>query len=212
MIHLVWRALHGSGWWGGVLFAGLLLSPFGASIVLGTALLPRSMQALPLVAGAVWFLCALTFTRTAARNAVLVGAALLLTVWNSGVTSRLYDLELTTYEVDRGIATAIVERLAADGWDGGAVPLITIGIRPPTVLEDIGDTDAFGYPLFNEYGRGGRSIPFMEAVGYSFAVPTFEDRARALVIAETMPDWPADGAVVLQEGLAIVRFAEPTVP
>ncbi len=212
MIHLIWRAVHGSGWWGSILFAGLLLSPFGASMMLGTALLPRSMQALPLVAGAIWVLWALTIPRTAARNAILIVATLTLTMWHSGVTSRLYYAELTTYEVDRGIASAIVERLAADGWDGTPVPLLTIGARPRTVIEDIDRADAFGYPLFNEYGSGGRSVPFMGAVGHSFIFPTLEDRARALTIAEGMPDWPADGAVVLRDGLAVVRFAEPTVP
>jgi hypothetical protein len=211
MVHLVWRALHGANWWGFVLFASLVLSPFGASVLLGTALLPRSMQALPLVAGAVWVLCALTCSRAAARHAVLIAAALVLTLWHSSVTSRLYHVELTTYEVDRGIASAIVERLAARGWDGASVPLVTVGARPPTVIEDIDNADAFGYPLFNELGSGGRSIPFMKAMGFSFEYPTLEDRAKALTIAEAMPDWPADGAVVLQDGLAIVRFAEATV-
>jgi hypothetical protein len=170
------------------------------------------MQALPLVAGAIWVLGALMLPRTVPRTALLIAATLVLTVWHSGVTSRLYYVELTTYEVDRGIASAIVERLAADGWDGTSVPLVTVGLRPRTQIEDIDGADAFGYPLFNEYGRGGRSIPFMAAVGYSFDVPTLLDRANALTIAEAMPDWPADGAVVLQDGLAIVRFAEPTVP
>lgn len=212
MVHLVWRALHGAGWWGIVLFTGMLLSPFGASMLLGTALLPRSMQAMPLVAGAVWVLWALTFARVAARRVVLVSAALVLTVWHSSVTSRLYYVELTTYETDRSIASAIVERLATRGWDGAPVPLVTVGARRPTLIEDIDNADAFGYPLFNELGRGARSIPFMAAMGFSFDYPTNDDRAKALKIAEEMPDWPADGAVVLRDGLAIVRFAQATVP
>ena len=31
------------------------------------------------------------------------------------------------------------------------------------------------------------------------------------MVVESMPDWPAQDAVTLRDGLAIVRFAEPAV-
>ena len=120
LLQLAADAIRGSSWWNVVLLLGLFLTPFGASIALGTALPQRAMHAMPLVAGAVWLLWALTFRRNGLRTGILVVATILLTVWHSGVTSHLYYVELTTFETDRLIASAVAERLTGQGWDGSA--------------------------------------------------------------------------------------------
>ena len=212
MLQLVARALHGQSWWPVVLLVGLILMPFGTSILLGTALPPRAMHAMPLVAGAVWLLWSLAFRRSAIRTTILVVATIALTVWHSGVTSHLYYVELTTFETDRLIATSIAERLAHQGWDGSSVPTVSVGTRPRTLIEDIDDGDAFGLSSFNELQGGIRAVAFMQAMGHPFAFPSPEQRADALADAESMPNWPDQDAVMLRDGVAIVRFAAPTAP
>jgi hypothetical protein len=212
LLHLAARTFRGSSWWPIVLLAGLLLAPFGTSILLGSALPQRAMHALPVVAGAVWFLWALAFRAAAIRRAILVVAAIALTVWHSGVTSHLYYVELTTFETDRLIASSIAERLARQGWDGSSVPIVSVGTRPRTLIEDIERGDAFGLSSFNELQGGIRAVAFMQAMGHRFAFPSPGQRADALLVAESMPDWPDEGAVALHDGVAIVRFSEPTVP
>ena len=212
LLQLVARALHGSSWWAVVLLLGLVLTPFGTSILLGTALPQRAMHAMPLVAGAVWLLWSLVFRRSTIRTAILVVATIALTVWHSGVTSHLYYVELTTFETDRLIASSIAERLARQGWDGSSVPIVSVGTRPRTLIEDIDHGDAFGVPFFNELDNGMRTVVFMQAMGHKVAFPSPEQRADALAIAESMPDWPDQDAVTFHDGVAIVRFGEPMAP
>lgn len=212
LVQLVARGFRGSGWWPVVLFIGLVLAPFGTSILLGAALPQRAMHAMPLVAGAVWLLWSLAFRHPATRRAILVVALIALTVWHTGVTSHLYYVEVTTFETDRLIASSIAERLARQGWDGSSVPIVSVGTRPRTLVEDIDGGDAFGLSSFNELQGGIRAVAFMQAMGHPLAFPSSEQRAEALTVAESMPDWPAQGAVRLHDGVAIVRFAEPTAP
>ena len=87
-----------------------------------------------------------------------------------------------------------------------------MGTRPRTLIEDIDHGDAFGMPLFNELNDGTRTAAFMQAMGHPFEFPSPEQRADALAIAESMPDWPDQDAVTLHDGVAIVRFAQPTEP
>ena len=115
LLQLAADAFRGSSWWNVVLLLGLLLTPFGASIALGTALPQRAMHAMPLAAGAVWLLWAIIFRRNGLRTGILVVATILLTVWHSGVTSHLYYVELTTFDTDRLIASAVAERLTGQG-------------------------------------------------------------------------------------------------
>lgn len=212
LLQLVARAFRGSSWWPVLLLVGLILAPFGTSILLGSALPQRAMHAMPLVAGAVWLLWALAFRHPAIRRSILVLATIALTVWHSGVTSHLYYVELTTFETDRLIASSIAERLARQGWDGSSVPIVSVGTRPRTLIEDIDHGDAFGLSFFNELQGGIRAVAFMQAMGHPFAFPSPGQRADALAIAESMPDWPDQDAVTLHDGVAIVRFAEPTAP
>ena len=89
-------------------------------------------------------------------------------------------------------------------------PIVSAGTRPRTTIEDIEGGDAFGVTFFNELHSGIRVVAFMQVMGHPVGFPTPEQRAEALAYAESMPDWPAQGSVTLRDGVAIVRFAEPS--
>ena len=92
-------------------------------------------------------------------------------MWHSGVTSHLYYVELTTFETDRLIASAVVERLTGQGWDGSSIPFVSVGTRPRTLIQDIEGGDAFGLSFFNEWQGGIRATAFMQAMGHPFGSP-----------------------------------------
>lgn len=201
------RALKGAGWWPVLLAVSLILAPFALGVALGGEQLIRTMQVLPLVAGSVWLLVALALPPRRPVVGALIGAAVLLTIWHASINGRLFWAELTTYENDRLIAAAIVERLAADGWDGETIPIVSVGRRSPTPIEDHADDEAIGRSLFST-GGGLRTPPLMITLGYPLWFATPEERAAAHEHARTMPDWPADGSVVLKDDIAIVRFSD----
>jgi hypothetical protein len=170
------------------------------------------MHALPLVAGAVWLLWALALRPSVTRSAILVSATMALALWHSGVTSHLYYVELTTFETDRLIASSIAERLVRQGWDGSSIPIVSVGTRPRSLIEDIDQGDAFGVSFFNELDGGMRPVAFMQAMGHRVEFPSAEQREKARTIAGSMPVWPDEDAVTLHDGVAIVKFAEPDAP
>lgn len=50
---------------------------------------------------------------------------------------------------------------------------------------------------------------FLITIGYPIRLATPEERSAALARSASMPIWPAAGSVILQDGVAIVKFAEP---
>ena len=145
---LGYRAIRVGGWWSLVLLAALLMAPFSLGLALGGEQLNRTMQVLPLVAGSVWLLLGLALPGRRVVIAVVLVAGVVLTVWHGSVNSRLFLSELTTYQNDRIIASAVVERLAAQGWDGETVPIVTVGQRATTPIGGHADDEAIGRSLF----------------------------------------------------------------
>ena len=206
-VMLVRRAVRGAGWWPVVLLAGIVLTPFSLGLALGGEQLNRAMQGLPIVAASIWLLLALTVRGKHTVVAALLVSALVLTLWHGSVNSRLFLTELTTYEVDRAIATSIVERLAAAGWDGEQVPIVSVGRRAITPIEDHADDEAIGSSFYNSAG-GLRTPAFLIATGHPFWFATSEQRERAHERALGMPSWPASGSVLIADGVAIVKFSD----
>jgi hypothetical protein len=92
------------------------------------------------------------------------------------------------------------------------VPIVSVGTRPPSAIEELANDDAFGLSFYNTLDDGDRSAAFMQAMGHPFLRATDEEKADARAHAVTMPPWPAQGAVALLDGIAVVKFADPTEP
>ena len=205
---MIRRSFRGGGWWPLALLVAILLLPFANSVALGAPLPTRAMLVVPLVGGSVWLLLAIALPASRALTAVLVLGAITLTVWHGSVNHRLFMTERVTYEVDRSVAQRVIERLAAIGWDGGTVPVVSVGPRPLTALEADGASEEFGVPIFNVDG-GARTPAFFMAMGHPVRPGTPEEVVWARQRAATMPDWPATGSVVFEDGVVFVRFAQP---
>jgi Glucosyl transferase GtrII len=195
-------------WYPVFLLVAIGFTPFAMSVVLGTPLPVRAMQALTLVAASMWLLMALMLPAKRALTAVLLTSALLLAVWNAGITTRLFVTEYQTYENDRTIATQIVERLARAGWDGQNIAIVPVGSRVLGPVEGMAADNTFGGSFFN-WGGGLRADDFMTVLGYPIDTATEQQRQDGLVRAVSMPAWPAEGSLVLEDGFFVVKFAEP---
>ena len=202
------RSLRGGGWWPLALLVAILLLPFVNSVALGTPLPTTAMLVVPLVGGSAWLLLAMVLPPSRTVTTVLLVGAVALTIWHSSVNHRLFLTERVTYEVDRSVAQRVVERLAAIGWDGRTVPVVSVGERTLTAVEADGASEEFGVPIYNVDG-GARTPAFFMAMGHPVRPGTPEEVVGARERAETMPDWPASGSVVFEGGVVIVRFAEP---
>jgi hypothetical protein len=200
--------LAGGGWLAVLLLVALVLAPFLNSLAIGALVPNRALQAVPLVAAGLWLIAVEVLPRRREVVAGLAVCGLALWIWQGGITSRLYLVEATTFEVDRAIASRIAERLVDAGWDGHTIPLVSIGARSRSPVEDLADHESFGLPFFSEVSSGSRATGFMIALGHRMRYATDEERQAGLELARTMPVWPAEGSVVYEDGIGIVKFAE----
>ncbi|MEA2025631.1 MAG: glucosyltransferase domain-containing protein [Chloroflexota bacterium] len=205
---VVVRAWRRHSWYPVLLLLIILLLPFALSAALGTPLPNRALKALPLVAGGIWLLLALVVPHGRALTAGLLGAAIIFAIWNGSIVTRLFVSEQLTYEADLRTSSQIMERLERAGWDGERVPLVVVGRRMGGPAERIAVDETFGGGFFWRSG-GLRAPGFMQAFGFPVMVPNAEERAAGAAAAEDMPDWPAHGSVVLEDGVAIVKFGDP---
>jgi hypothetical protein len=203
------RAIRGGGWYGPVLLLAVVILPFANSLGVGTMLPNRALQALPLVAASAWFIVAMQVNPRRQVAPVLVAIGFALWVWQAGVTTRLYHVEIATHEVDRSVAAAVTERLARVGWDGREIPLVSVGTRPPSAVEELANHESFGLSFFNELDNGRRAPAYLIALGHAVRYPTRAERTMGVEYSAVMPVWPANGSVVLTDGIAIVKFSDP---
>jgi hypothetical protein len=187
-----------------VLVALLAVFPFFLSVAMGTAMPLRSQQTLPIAIGAMFILAGLATAGLSWLRPFWVGLAALVLVWHGQANTRLFFAEYRTYQRDLAIAEDVVDQLAEQGWRGERIALVVVG-QLPTPEEGLYVTsETFGASQFN-WEQGGRLPYFMRQLGYSFEVGGPNRRTAAVAAAASMPAWPAPGAVLLQDGLAIVK-------
>ncbi len=207
---VIWRGWQRRSFYPVVLLLVIFALPFALSLALGTPLPNRAMHALPLVAGATWLLLALVVRHGRVLTAGLLGMALLFAIWNGSIVTRLFVSEQFTYEADLRTATQIMERIEQQGWDGERIPLVVVGQRIGGPGEHVAVDETFGRGFFWR-SQGLRAPTFMQVFGFPVMVPDADQRAAGAAIAAAMPDWPASGSVLLEDGYAVVRFSEPEI-
>ena len=195
-------------WYPAFLLLLIFAMPVALAVALGTPLPNRAMQALPLVAASVWLLLGLVVPAKRSIMAAVVVGATVFTIWNAGVTTRLFLSEHHAFQTDRTIAGQISERLGEAGWDGQRLSIVVIGQRALGPLEQLAADETFGASFFN-WDNGVRASVFMRVNGYPLFPPTNPQRVAASARAESMPSWPERGSVVLEDGVAVVKFADP---
>jgi hypothetical protein len=187
-------------------FLLLIILPFLMDLVAGTVLPNRAMLGIPIVVGGIWWILGLLLPPDRRSAAILLSVTVLAGLWNAQITTEKFLHERLAFDRDREMAASIVDRLVLEGWDGRVIPIAVLGTEDPWSLQKADET--FGASFF-DWDFGSRAAPFMSALGHPVRSPDPGELATAVLIARSIPRWPALGSVVLRDGIGVVNLGSP---
>lgn len=191
---------------------GLVLLPFAATVA--APLMPlRSMLYLPIVT-LVLASAALRGTRyfepDLRRGAAPVAAVLiaLAVIGNATISNRLFASAQTAYAQDQQLAFQIgLEKDKLQGGDQMAdLPMVISGPHPLPESKLRPERETLGVSFFDWDNRTKRAGAFLRAHGVKVHDPTPEQVAQARPVLATMPPYPLDGWVQVDNGVLLVKF------
>lgn len=204
--------------------AGMLLSPFLMTIYMGEMLVTRSQFALPVTAaflgmfgigiitdsgyGKKWFM------------QIAVSCVLLITAAQAGYNLRLTYTDYIRFRQDQVLTDRLIAELkTVNKGEFPEIPVIFVGYRKPALDGLCARTEMYGWSFYewdynkeNPTGATHRIAGFVQAdTGNVVNEESSEEmRAKAVELAEEMPDFPAKGAVLSTEEFIVVRLSEVT--
>ncbi len=196
----------------------LFLAPFYLTLLCGAAPLKRAQLTLPFaLAFLAYLLPALPFLPGKYKKLWRAGILLLgilACYTQTRYTCLLNYTDAVRYDSDVRMAAEVMGQIDALQAEG-PYPVVFIGARSPqlnyscVVGETIGHSffewDAYAEPR-GYYGTG-RILGFMHTMGADYRQADREQTAMAVAYGERMPDWPAQGSVVLHDGVIIIRLS-----
>jgi hypothetical protein len=202
---------------GVLMLALMLMAPFSLSLMTGAPWPTRTLLGVPFLMLAVTLIA--TGVRARPWMWVLTPLSCLCILHFVVSANRLMYADFLTWQADRALAVHVqfrVDEIRAARSPRGLpkARLAVIGVPSRSATPVRFGEETIGASLF-EWGDGNptRVAHVLHFVGAQALAPTSsrEDYRRAVALAAEMPDWPADGSVQLTEdGLAVVRFGEPT--
>lgn len=200
--------------WGGIglgVLAVSFASPFVLVLITAKPWPVRTYLALPVLFGG------LVYAGLNARLGIMRLAVFLVTVvtlWGWMLSNnRLMYADQVRWRLDSALAVRLQDRLALAGYrDGVPTRLVVVG------APDLGRNgvrikeETIGGSIFEwDQGNSWRVAALLQTLGSRSlqATGTREDSRTALDLAEAMPAWPAEGSVVIRDGLAVVKFGRP---
>lgn len=193
------------------LVIAFVLSPFLLVAVLGWAPPVRSLQGFQLMVAGVWGL-AFTVASSRAARRILAAVAILLLLRQAQDTNRMFLSETMRWQADRDIANRILDRVYGLALPpAGPVPVAFVGGLKISADPNFIRTDSFGGSFFEwEGGNAWRIMAFVRSMGNQrLLAPSRAQLETARTWAKGMPDWPAAGSVVRQDGLVVVKLSGP---
>ena len=215
VILLVRRRKAGSGKdpWLWAVFVGMLLLPFGLSVLLGNVTVPRSQFALQLAA-AFFPVCFLAETK--GRHRVLCAVCAAAVLVQAGLSLRLYHTDQVRNEQDTAAAEAITAGL--DGMDTSK-PLAFVGVRKmdasPVWTEK---SDVYGRSFFEWIWTpdhpASATVPAQRLLtAYSGkqyeGITTDGQEQQAAAYARGMPACPSPGFIREEDDMIVIRLSDP---
>ena len=192
---------------------GMLLLPFGLSVLIGNVTVPRSQFALQMAA-AFFPVCYLAETK--GRHRALCAVCVAAVVLQAGLFLRLSYTDDVRNRQDTAAAEAITAEL--DGLDSSK-PLAFVGVRrmdsKPLLTEK---SDVFGRTFFewiytpehptNATPPALRLLTAFSGNQYT-GVRDSRQKKKAVETAKEMPAYPVDGFVREEEDMIIIKLSDP---
>lgn len=85
-------------------------------------------------------------------------------------------------------------------------PVVFLG-WPETMDDNLVKEELFSLSMLKT-GEIRRTYIWFSLQGYSYIMPTEEERDRAEILAKEKPSWPYSGSVFFEDGLVVVKFSE----
>jgi hypothetical protein len=192
-----------------LLFFVLLFTPFIIMYAVGSDLPPRSMVALPLLLGILWFLVSINVGKIVRK--VLLVFSLLIVLNSTYHTTRLFYSNYVSWQADRDMANRIVERIYQLDLPitNQKIPVAFIGYYNHEENKlFLKSNDVFGASFFGwDNGNPYRMLYFFKTLGINelTLVPNkkIDEISDKIKI---MPNWPLKGSVALIKDVVVVKF------
>jgi Glucosyl transferase GtrII len=188
-----------------------ILSPFILMFVIGSPLGTRTIVALPLLLGSLWWFAIQKSGEILKR--ILIIVTVFIFIINVYSTTRLFYSSYVAWQADRDIANRIAERICSLDIDEKLtkIPVAFIGRYQHETNELFLSDDVFGASFFHwDNGNPYRMVFFMRTLGISnIVVADKEQNDKALKIYPNMPKWPKKGSVINFEDVVIVKLSDP---
>lgn len=188
-----------------------ILSPFILMFVIGSPLDPRTVLALPLLLGSLWWFASQKSGKIIQRLLIIVAAFIFIN--NVYTTTRLFYSCHVAEQADRGMANRIAERICSLDINEKLtnIPVAFVGRYQHETNELFLNNDVFGASFFYwDNGNPHRMVLFMKTLGISnLVVADKEQYDKAYNICYNMPKWPNKGSVILFDNFVIVKLSDP---
>lgn len=188
----------------------LVLAPFSVMILNGNVLPTRTLMALPLMMGMMWWFVyreAGLWLRKA-----LIAAVLVIFIGNIQKNTRMFYSSFVSLEADRVMVSRIVSRIDKLKLQPveGHIQVAFIGIyqHPPNAL--FFNSGVHGNSFFQvNFRESERLKALLKISGFnkSKVIPQSEFQNDSIV--QAMPSWPAQGSVQQVDATAVVKLSEP---
>lgn len=202
--------------------AGVMGAPFLMTLYMGEMLVTRSQFALPVSAAFLGMYGMDRFSafwkeREVMRRAVS-GCVLAVSAAQIICLLRLSYTDDVRFGQDKIFTAQVIQELtAANEGTFPTQPVLFVGYRKPELNRYCRRTEMYGWSFYEwDYraetptGATHRIAGLLKA-GLGIEIneeSTEEERRAAVLLAETMPDFPADGSVVPADGFIVVRLSE----
>ena len=186
----------------------IVLSPFALAFLAGGELPPRTYVSLPLAVAIVVFL-AVKLSGPGMRWVIGL-LAFICAVNFAAINNRLAYAEHLSWQADRELAVAILDRAQALDFDFGreAVPVLLMGRpkRAETALFFAQST--MGASFFTwDAGMRERVAGFLNTLGRGKFRPANRAEVAAIVQRSSeLPDWPDAGSIARLDDTLVIRF------
>jgi hypothetical protein len=180
----------------------LVLSPFALTFAIGGPLPARSLVALPVYLGVIWWIVLKDFTLSKYLSVVPIALLILQLQW----LNFLFYGDNLRYAQDENLGRSIIHRLETQGINYREYPIVFIGSHDFDSNDMISEINSGGRSFFDDPSQVYRMSFFLQALGYSITLPTPSETSKANETSKQMSSWPQADSIRIEEGVIIVKF------
>jgi hypothetical protein len=182
----------------------LVLSPFALTFALGGPLPARSLVALPLYLGAIWWMILRDFR----YSNFLTVIPIVLLIFQLQWLNILFYGDNLRYAQDENLGRSIVHRLETQGINYREYPIVFVGSHLFDSNEMISEINSGGRSFFDDASQVYRMSFFLQTLGYSVILPTVSETSKAIEVSKQMNSWPESNSIRIEQGVIVVKFAD----